>query len=58
MANDIKTTALPKVTALSGSDDIIVNASGKTSRISLDSFTAKISSWDSIADKPLSLIHI
>ena len=56
MANDIKTTALPKVTALSGSDDIIVNASGKTSRIGLDSFTAKISSWDSIADKPFGTI--
>lgn len=56
MANDIKTTTLSKVTALSGSDDIIVNASGKTSRISLDSFTAKTSSWDSIADKPFSTI--
>ena len=56
MANDTKTTALPKVTALSGSDDIIVNASGKTSRISLDSFTAKTSSWDALADKPFSTI--
>nr|DAJ47622.1 MAG TPA: hypothetical protein [Caudoviricetes sp.] len=56
MANDIKTTALPKVMALSGSDDIIVNASGKTSRIGLDSFTAKISNWDSIADKPFGTI--
>lgn len=56
MANDIKTTVLPKVTALSGSDDIIVNASGKTSRIPFESFTAKTSNWALIADKPFNTI--